>query len=74
MNDLTIEEIAEAVSKQIPKKVVTKTTYYDELIAYDTYKTIETKRHLCPLCKTALFHVQKYCENCGQKLDWRALK
>jgi precorrin-4 methylase len=70
MNDLNLEKIAEAVSKQIPKKVVVKTTYYDELIAYDTYETIETKKHLCPLCKTALFHVQKYCENCGQKLEW----
>ena len=70
MNDLNLEEIAEAVSKQIPKKVVVKTTYYDELIAYDSYDTIATKRHHCPLCKTALFHVQKYCENCGQKLDW----
>ena len=73
MKDLTIKDVAEAVSKQIPKKVVVQTTYYDELIAYDIYDTIETKRHICPLCKTALFHVQKYCENCGQRLDWRNL-
>ena len=74
MNDLTIKEVAEAVSKQIPKKVVTKTTYYDELIAYDTYKTIETKRYLCPICRKTLFHRPRYCENCGQKLDWRLLE
>lgn len=70
MSELTIQDIVNALNKQQPKKVITKTTYYDELIAYDTYETIETKRHLCPLCKTALFHVQKYCENCGQKLEW----
>ena len=73
MDELTLKEITEAVSKQIPKKVVVKTTYYDELIAYDTYETIETKKHLCPLCKTALLHIQKHCENCGQRLDWRDL-
>ena len=73
MTELTLKEIAEAVSKQIPKKVVVQTTYYNELIAYDTYDTIETKKHLCPLCKTALFHIQKHCENCGQRLDWRDL-
>ena len=73
MKSLTIEEIVDAVSKQIPKKVVVKTTYYDELIAYDIYKTVEAKKHICPICKTALFHRPKYCENCGQKLDWRDL-
>lgn len=70
MKDLTMEEIAEAVARQIPKKVVTKTTYYDELIAYDTYKTMETRSYRCPTCGTNLFHEQKYCSECGQRLDF----
>ena len=74
MKTLDLEEIADAVAKQQPKKVVVKTTYYDELIAYDIYRTIETKKHICPVCRTMLFHRPKYCENCGQKLDWRLLE
>lgn len=27
---------------------------------------------LCPCCNgKGLFNMQKYCDNCGQKLDWR---
>lgn len=74
MNDLKLKDIAEALSKQIPKQVVVHTTYYDDLIAYDTYKTIETKKHLCPVCRTIIFRKPKYCAECGQKLDWRNLE
>ena len=70
MEELTIEEIAEAVAKQQPKKITVKTTYYDELIAYDTYKTVETKSYRCPSCKTALYHKPNYCCVCGQRLDF----
>lgn len=73
MKDLTLDAIADAVAKQQPKKVITKTTYYEDLVAYDTYEMIETTIHLCPRCKTNLFHNPKYCEHCGQKLDWRIL-
>ena len=74
MNNLTKQDIVEALKKQQPKKVTVKTTYYDELIAYDTYQTVETKKYSCPTCGTNLFHEQKYCSECGQKLDWGSLK
>ena len=74
MDELTLEKIADAVSKQIPQKVTVRTFCYDELIAYDTYELVETKKHLCPVCKRTLFHKPRYCENCGQKLDWRNLE
>ena len=75
MNNLTINAIADAVAKQQPKKVVVKTTYYDELIAYDTYKTMETKRYSCPTCERPIIYYRpKYCDDCGQRLDWEGCK
>ena len=46
----------EALEKQIPKKP----------------DFIEDKEFaLCPCCNgKGLFNKQKYCDNCGQKLDW----
>lgn len=70
MNNLTIQDIVNALNKQQPKKVITKTTYYDELIAYDTYKTVETKSFSCPSCKVLIHHKPQYCEKCGQRLDF----
>ena len=70
MNDLTIQDIVNALNKQQPKKVVTKTTYYDELIAYDTYITNETKSYRCPTCKVPIHHKTNYCKECGQRLDF----
>jgi peptide methionine sulfoxide reductase MsrB len=70
MIELTIQDIVNALNKQQPKKVTVKTTYYDKLIAYDTYITNETKSYRCPTCETNLFHETKYCSECGQKLKW----
>lgn len=70
MNDLTIQDIVNALNKQQLKKVTVKTTYYDELIAYDTYKTVETKKYSCPTCEVNLFGKPNYCGMCGQKLKW----
>lgn len=70
MIDITIQDIVNALNKQQPKKVITKTTYYDELIAYDTYRTIETKSYRCPSCGIPVYHKPKYCKECGQRLDF----
>lgn len=68
--------IINALSKQIPKAVIVKHQEYKELIAYGTYKMISKKSHHCPVCDATVFSdfTQSYCDNCGQKLDWRALK
>ena len=70
MNDLTMEKVAEAVAKQQPKKVTVKTTYYDELIAYDTYEAVITEKCSCPACDVNLFGKPNYCGACGQRLDF----
>ena len=60
---------AEALEKQIPKKVV---------FGYDEQDPIT-----CPDCKTELAYMDgygfesrcyKYCPNCGRKLDWSDTK
>nr|DAH78426.1 MAG TPA: zinc-ribbon containing domain protein [Caudoviricetes sp.] len=46
----------QALEKQIPKKVLS---------------TQDKEFALCPCCNgNGLFNKQKYCDNCGCKLDW----
>ena len=68
--------IIDALSKQIPQKVKVKHQEYKELIAYGTYRLVAKKSYHCPVCDATVFSdfTQSYCDNCGQKLDWRALK
>ena len=52
----TLEECRTAREKQIPKK---------------PDFTEDKEFVLCPCCNgKGLFNKQKYCDNCGQKLDW----
>lgn len=51
----TLEECRTAREKQIPKKVLS---------------TQDKKIALCPCCGKGLSDKQKYCDNCGCKLDW----
>ena len=63
------ETIAEALEKQLPKKVI---SYHNENINREQYR--------CPVCEnlvlteditTSLFGTDKeYCDKCGQRLDW----
>lgn len=53
---LNEEYIHNALSKQIPQKV----------IPYLDYKTIKK----CPTCGHELIYGSKFCDQCGQKLDW----
>ena len=47
----------EAIEKQIPKK---------PFIPWDSM----SKDHICPECKFGVMATQKYCDKCGQALDW----
>ena len=50
---------ANALEKQIPKKVITKRI------------TEDLKLYHCPCCDVHYFQVgMKYCSCCGQALDW----
>lgn len=52
----TLEECRTAIEKQIPKK---------------PNFTEDKEFALCPCCNgKGLLDKQKYCDNCGQKLDW----
>jgi len=53
---LNKNNIAEALEKQVPKKVK----------RFLDYKTIK----MCPECGHELIYGSKYCDKCGQKLDW----
>lgn len=60
-----------ALEKQIPKKPTLEGDGYDETgnLIYDT--------GLCPTCNQdyeCYYHAPKYCENCGQSLDWSDIK
>ncbi len=52
-----------ALEKQIPKKPVNK-RYVD----YDDIKNLLMGH--CPACKWNVTFYERYCSNCGQKLDW----
>lgn len=68
--------IIDALNKQIPKAVVVKYHRCKELIAYDVCKPVIKKSFHCPVCNAEVlsYETESYCDNCGQKLDWRALK
>ena len=52
----SLEMAIEILEKQIPKDVINKQTNY---IKY------------CPVCESALLRESdKYCSDCGQKLNW----
>lgn len=47
-------EVADALEKASAKKVT----------------SINRRFHTCPTCDQALLFTIKYCNECGQKLDW----
>lgn len=62
-----------ALEKQIPKKPIKETA-----------KLIDFQEFYCPCCKNKIIskmdgewlagRLQKYCDECGQALDWSELK
>ena len=72
VSDLTVlnkAAILEAIEKQIPQQPDLEGDGYDDggNLIYDT--------GYCPRCRCSYevdYHRPKYCENCGQALDWSA--
>lgn len=58
--------ILEAIGKQIPQRPdLEGDGYSDGELVYDT--------GICPRCRHSYeieYHTPRYCENCGQALDW----
>ena len=75
----TLEMAIQALKKQIPKKPKHKGCYDNEGV-WHTWNGINGVPYdLCPNCEINLCtdgyfgrdkKTMKYCENCGQKLDW----
>ena len=57
------EIIAYALEKQIPRKPISK-RYVD----YGDLKNVLIGK--CNSCKWPVAHYQRYCCNCGQRLNW----
>ena len=56
------EIIAYALEKQIPRKPIGK--------RYVDYEDLNILMGKCPACKWEVAHYQRYCCNCGQRLNW----
>ena len=79
INKLYFEENRSAIEKQVSKKITHPGCYDDEGV-WHTWNGIDGVPYdLCPNCETNLCtdgvfgrdkKRMKYCENCGQKLDW----
>lgn len=79
INKLYFEENRRTIEKQIPKKI-THPGCYDNEGVWHTWNGIDGVPYdLCPNCETNLCtsgvfgrdkKKMKYCENCGQKLEW----
>ena len=79
INKLYFEENRSVIEKQVPKKI-THPGCYDNEGVWHTWNGIDGVPYdLCPNCETNLCtdgvfgrdkKRMKYCENCGQKLDW----
>ena len=74
----TVEELREAREKQIPKKPVKSGVTDSKGIFHPTNGIDGVPYDLCPNCETNLCTTgmlarkkMKYCQECGQKLDWR---
>lgn len=57
---LNEKNVVDAIKKQMPQKVN---------ISLKGTTDFNTKCN-CPICRKIVFDGQKYCSNCGQKLDW----
>lgn len=78
LNDKGIDCVIESLEKQIPKKIFHRGYEYQGKMIYPV-GIDGVPYDLCPNCETNLCtdgflgrnkKRMKYCENCGQKLDW----
>ena len=79
MTDSDLSNIICSLEKQVPKKIIHSGCYDNEGV-WHTWNGIDGVPYdLCPNCETNLCTSgafgrdkkrMKYCENCGQKLDW----
>lgn len=58
----TLETSLKALKKQMPKKVIREPSVWPD--GQDRIKLF------CPVCHDGISPDEKYCSECGQRLDW----
>ena len=61
-----IELIESIVKKEIPKKTESES----ESFVDENNVKITITRFFCPNCGVCIGHREKYCNNCGHRIDW----
>ena len=71
---ITIDKgkVVEAFKKYTATKPLHGDFFKTESLKYPPYKVItkHIEGAVCPICQSELENYQKYCKDCGQKLDW----
>ena len=65
-DDQDIDLIASIVEKEIPKKPEVES---ESFVGEDNVK-ITVTAFFCPNCGVCIGHREKYCNNCGHRIDW----
>ena len=65
-DDQDIDLIASIVEKEIPKKTESES----ESFVDENNVKITITRFFCPNCGVCIGHREKYCNNCGHRIDW----
>lgn len=65
-DDQDIDLIASIVKKEIPKKPESESEYF---VGENNIKITVTV-FFCPNCGGRIGHLDTYCNNCGQRIEW----
>lgn len=66
----TLKVAKEAVEKQIPKKPIANKVKAEKVKVGNGWWCKGTTIHKCPICDEYAGRTSKYCNQCGQALDW----
>lgn len=62
-------KIREELSYRMPMRITEKSCYY---AGYENAQKVYYDFAVCPHCKASIEReYQSFCDNCGQKLDWK---
>lgn len=65
-----IKNAIDAIDKQIPKKTIANKVKAEKVKVGNVWWGKGTTIHKCPICDEYAGRTSKYCNQCGQALDW----
>ena len=65
-----IKNAIDALDKQIPKKPISNKVKVGKVKVGNGWWCKGTTIHKCPICDEYATRTSKYCNQCGQALDW----